>query len=297
MSWLQVHMRLGSSDLPSVESLLEELGALSLTLMDAHDQPIFEPAPGEIPLWDNIKVSALFEADVDPLLVHAALDAMASVTLHEWSQEILEDEDWERNWMARFEPMLFGDRLWIVPSWHKPPVADAVNISLDPGMAFGSGTHETTSLCLEFLSGEDLNEQQVLDFGCGSGILAVAALKLGAAHADGVDIDPQALIASRNNAEKNGIDAARFPLFLPEDAPEREYDYVIANILSGPLISLVETLATRTRSGGRILLSGILRDQADSVRETYQTWFDMDEPEFKGDWTRLTGTRRAPANH
>lgn len=297
MSWLQVHMRLGSTELPAVELLLEELGALSLTLMDAQDQPIFEPAPGEIPLWDNIKVTALFEADTDAWLVRAALDSMESVTLHEWSQEALEDEDWERNWMARFEPMRFGDNLWIVPTWHEAPQPQAVNISLDPGLAFGSGTHETTSLCLDWLSNASLQGKDVLDFGCGSGILAIAALLLGAKHADGVDIDPQALIASRDNADKNNIPAHRFPLFLPADAPEREYELVVANILSGPLIGLVETLATRTQSSGKILLSGILRDQAQMVRDAYQPWFDMDEPVYKGDWTRLTGTRRNTPNH
>ncbi|CAG0911800.1 unnamed protein product, partial [Cyprideis torosa] len=183
------------------------------------------------------------------------------------------------------------------PTWHEAPQPQAVNISLDPGLAFGSGTHETTSLCLDWLSNASLQGKDVLDFGCGSGILAIAALLLGAKHADGVDIDPQALIASRDNADKNNIPAHRFPLFLPADAPEREYELVVANILSGPLIGLVETLATRTQSSGKILLSGILRDQAQMVRDAYQPWFDMDEPVYKGDWTRLTGTRRNTPNH
>lgn len=297
MAWLQVHMRLGSDNLSAVETVLEELGVLSLTLMDAQDQPIFEPPLGELPVWDDVKVTALFEADADPWLIHAAIDSLPGVTLHEWRQEILEDDDWERKWMERFEPMSFGDKLWIVPSWHKAPDPDGINISLDPGLAFGSGTHETTSLCLEWLATEDIAGQTALDFGCGSGILAIAAIKLGVARVDGVDIDPQALIASRDNAHKNHIADQQFPLFLPEADPELEYDLVIANILSGPLVELSESLAQRTRSGGRILLSGILREQAQQVAEAYAPWFQMEQPVFKGDWTRLSGTRLDQTNH
>ncbi|CAG0907737.1 unnamed protein product [Cyprideis torosa] len=291
MAWLQIHTRLSSSDYSAVETLLEDLGALSLTLMDALDQPIFEPPLGSEPLWNEIKVSALFDADTDPFLIHAALQGLNEVSLHEWRDERLEDDDWERKWMARFKPMQFGSNLWIVPSWHEAPDPDAVNISLDPGLAFGSGTHETTALCLQWLSEQTLNECDVLDFGCGSGILAIAALKLGAKRADGIDIDPQAITASRNNAEKNGIDLDDFSLHLADDLPSEPYDVVVANILSVPLIELSETLATFCRAGGRIALSGILREQATSVSEAYAPWFTMSEPEFRGDWTRLTGTR------
>lgn len=194
--------------------------------------------------------------------------------------------------MDNFHPMRFGQRLWIVPSWHAAPEPDAVNLLLDPGLAFGTGTHPTTALCLEWLDAQPLDGMQVLDFGCGSGILAIAALLLGAEHAVGTDIDVQALEASRDNAGRNGIDPARFPLYLPEQLPQGQADVVVANILAGPLVALAPRIIERVKPGGRLALSGILLEQAEEVRAAYTSQFDLDPTAEKDGWVRITGVRR-----
>ena len=194
--------------------------------------------------------------------------------------------------MDNFQPMRFGQRLWIVPSWHEAPEPEAVNLLLDPGLAFGTGTHPTTSLCLQWLDGEPVQGLQVLDFGCGSGILAIAALLLGAERAVGTDIDVQALEASRENANRNGIDPARFPLYLPADLPGEPADVVVANILAGPLVGLAEQITRLTRIGGRLALSGILAEQAEDVRAAYAGCFDLEPTATLDGWVRISGTRR-----
>lgn len=194
--------------------------------------------------------------------------------------------------MDNFHPMRFGQRLWIVPSWHAAPEPDAVNLLLDPGLAFGTGTHPTTALCLEWLDAQPLDGMQVLDFGCGSGILAIAALLLGAEHAVGTDIDVQALEASRDNAGRNGIDPARLPLYLPEQLPQGQADVVVANILAGPLVDLAPRIIERVKPGGRLALSGILLEQAEEVRSAYTSQFDLDPTAEKDGWVRITGVRR-----
>lgn len=194
--------------------------------------------------------------------------------------------------MDNFHPMRFGQRLWIVPSWHAAPEPDAVNLLLDPGLAFGTGTHPTSALCLEWLDAQPLDGMQVLDFGCGSGILAIAALLLGAEHAVGTDIDVQALEASRDNAGRNGIDPARFPLYLPEQLPQGQADVVVANILAGPLVALAPRIIERVKPGGRLALSGILLEQAEEVRAAYTSQFDLDPTAEKDGWVRITGVRR-----
>ena len=212
MSWLQLRLAITPEQAPTLEDQLLELGAVSVTFMDAEDQPIFEPDLGTTPLWSNTHLLALFEADTDPeaLLQHLRLLWQAELPPHEL--EKIEDQDWERSWMDNFHPMRFGERLWIVPSWHAAPEPDAVNLLLDPGLAFGTGTHPTTSLCLQWLDAQQLQGKTLIDFGCGSGILAIAGLLLGAEHAVGTDIDIQALEASRDNAQRNQVADDRFDL-------------------------------------------------------------------------------------
>ncbi|MCW3150699.1 50S ribosomal protein L11 methyltransferase [Stutzerimonas stutzeri] len=292
MPWLQVRLAITPDQAEALEDQLLELGAVSVTFMDAEDQPIFEPDLGTTPLWSHTHLLALFEdgTDGDAVLAHLSLLRGGDLPVHE--VERIEDQDWERSWMDNFQPMRFGRRLWIVPSWHEAPEPDAVNLLLDPGLAFGTGTHPTTALCLEWLDGQELAGCRVLDFGCGSGILGIAALLLGAESALGTDIDPQALEASQDNAGRNGIDPTRFPVYLPTDLPQQPVDVVVANILAGPLVQLAPTITALVKPGGRLALSGILAEQADEVRAAYQDTFDLDPTEDKEGWVRISGTRR-----
>jgi ribosomal protein L11 methyltransferase len=290
MSWLQVRLALTPAQAETYEDLMLELGAVSVTFMDAEDQPIFEPDLGTTPLWSQTHLLALFEGDTDAAALEQRVQLLANGLTYE--VERLEDQEWERSWMDNFQPMRFGQRLWIVPSWHEAPEPEAVNLLLDPGLAFGTGTHPTTSLCLQWLDGEPVQGLQVLDFGCGSGILAIAALLLGAERAVGTDIDVQALEASRENANRNGIDPARFPLYLPADLPTEQADVVVANILAGPLVGLAEQITRLTRIGGRLALSGILAEQAEDVRAAYAGCFDLEPTATLDGWVRISGTRR-----
>lgn len=290
MSWLQVRLALTPAQAETYEDLMLELGAVSVTFMDAEDQPIFEPDLGTTPLWSQTHLLALFEGDTDAAALEQRVQLLANGLTYE--VERLEDQEWERSWMDNFQPMRFGKRLWIVPSWHEAPEPDAVNLLLDPGLAFGTGTHPTTSLCLQWLDGEPVAGLQVLDFGCGSGILAIAALLLGAERAVGTDIDVQALEASRENANRNGLDPARFPLYLPADLPAEPADVVVANILAGPLVGLAEQITRLTRIGGRLALSGILAEQAEDVRAAYAGCFDLEPTATLDGWVRISGTRR-----
>ncbi|WP_426944266.1 50S ribosomal protein L11 methyltransferase [Pseudomonas oryzihabitans] len=290
MSWLQVRLALTPAQAETYEDLMLELGAVSVTFMDAEDQPIFEPDLGTTPLWSQTHLLALFEGDTDAAALEQRVQLLANGLVYE--VERLEDQEWERSWMDNFQPMRFGQRLWIVPSWHEAPEPEAVNLLLDPGLAFGTGTHPTTSLCLQWLDGEPVQGLQVLDFGCGSGILAIAALLLGAERAVGTDIDVQALEASRENANRNGIDPARFPLYLPADLPGEPADVVVANILAGPLVGLAEQITRLTRIGGRLALSGILAEQAEDVRAAYAGCFDLEPTSTLDGWVRISGTRR-----
>nr|WP_059390399.1 50S ribosomal protein L11 methyltransferase [Pseudomonas toyotomiensis] len=292
MPWLQVRLAITPEQAETYEDALLEVGAVSVTFMDAEDQPIFEPDLGTTPLWSNTHLLALFEADTDETALLAHLQLLCGGALPEHHVERIEDQDWERSWMDGFQPMRFGQRLWIVPSWHAAPQPDAVNLLLDPGLAFGTGTHPTTALCLEWLDGQNLDNCSVLDFGCGSGILAIAALLLGAPQAAGTDIDPQALEASRDNASRNGIDPARFPVYLPADLPQQPADVVVANILAGPLVSLAPQITALVKGGGRLALSGILAEQAEEVRAAYASAFDLDPTAIKDGWVRISGVKR-----
>ncbi|AMX01540.1 50S ribosomal protein L11 methyltransferase [Microbulbifer thermotolerans] len=291
MPWLQLRVDTDREHAEKIEEALLFAGAVSVTLQDNADQPILEPGLGEVPLWDHTRVTGLFDAEVDTAVTEAKAAAYLCELLPNARWEQLEDKDWEREWMSHYKPIRCGDKLWICPSWCEPPEPEAVNLLLDPGLAFGTGTHPTTFLCLQWLGQENLTGKNVIDFGCGSGILGIGAILLGAARASGTDIDPQALIASRDNAERNGIDPARFPVYLPEQLPREKADIVLANILAGPLVELAPQLSELTRIGGRICLSGILSSQADQVKAAYREWIDFDADGLHEDWVRLSGTR------
>jgi ribosomal protein L11 methyltransferase len=259
---------------------------------DAADQPLFEPDPGTTPLWSATRITALFEATADLSALKQRLASTFGATLVErLHEDTLQDQDWERVWLDQFHPMQFGRRLWVCPAGQRPDCdKDAVLIDLDPGLAFGTGTHATTALCLQWLDGHPPDNQRVLDYGCGSGILAIAALKLGAAAVWGVDIDEQALWASRENAARNGVDAGLMT-GLPEALPDQRFDLLLANILANPLIELAPRLAGLVRAGGDLVLSGILAEQAETVRAAYECWFSLSDAVERGGWVRLHGVR------
>ena len=293
MAWLELSLIVAAEQQAGVEAALEELGALAVTLLDAEDHPIFEPAPGETPLWPQIAMSALFEAASDRAgLVHVLTELVPELGPERISFRHVEDQDWTRTWMDRFQPMRFGRRLRIYP-WNIEPPGDegAVVVRLDPGLAFGTGTHPTTALCLEWLDAQDLAGRQVVDYGCGSGVLAIAALKLGAARVVGVDNDLQALTASRDNAERNrvGNDLA---LATPDAFVPFEADVLVANILAGPLEELAPLFARCVKAGGAIALSGILRGQETALVARYAEWFDAIAVEAREDWMRIGARRR-----
>ncbi|CAM3538398.1 50S ribosomal protein L11 methyltransferase [Parendozoicomonas haliclonae] len=292
MSWIQIKLDTTPDHSESVEDLLLECGALAVTFLDGCDQPLYEPDLGTTPLWNNLRIIGLFTADADMDAVIAHLNETIPGSYQAHRVEIVEDKDWEREWMTHFHPMQFGERLWVCPSWKEVPDANAVNLMLDPGLAFGTGTHPTTALCLKWLDAQDLAGKQVIDYGCGSGILAIGALLLGAEHALGVDTDPQALEASRDNAERNKIASGRLHVCYPKDTPDTMADVMVANILAGPLMSLAETLASHTKPGGKLALSGILSEQAEDVLAAYEPWFEMDPVTEMDGWVRLSGVRR-----
>jgi len=305
MAFLELSIPCTEAEQPRIEQALEDVGALAVTLVDAHadapdEQAIFEPGVGQTPLWGEMVLTALFEAETPRELLLQALAASDEGIDWSWASfREVADQDWERAWMDQYEPLRFGEHTWIVPWNHALPdgvdAERAAVVRLDPGLAFGSGTHPTTALCLAWLDRLAiegvLQDARVLDFGCGSGILALAALKLGAQSATGVDNDPQALAATADNAERNDVDA-RLHVYLPGDEPVATYPVVVANILASALIELADTLAARVAPGGRIALSGILVGQEDEVLERYRPHFDPLRVERLEDWVRIDGVRR-----
>ncbi len=288
--WLQAHLVVDKTQAPLIELLFEDLGAEAVTLGDAADEPMLEPGPGEMPLWQATQVTGLFPGDTDPDSLRSAIDqALSTDTSRDLTLERLQDRDWERAWLDRFQPMRFGRRLWIRPSGHQVTEADAVVIDLDPGLAFGTGTHPTTALCLGWLDGHEVRGKTVIDFGCGSGVLAIAALKLGASRAIAVDHDPQAVIATRDNAIRNGV-ADRLEVMHSEDFSEQQADIVLANILANILIDLAPRIGALVKPAGRLVLSGILEPQATGVAEAYAGAIDFDEPQLRAGWALLQGT-------
>jgi ribosomal protein L11 methyltransferase len=288
---LQLTIDIGGRNPEPYEDALFELGAVSVTLEDAADDPVLEPAPGATPLWPTVVVKAVFEAGSDADVIAAALaqvlpDAPAP------RFEILPDKSWEREWLKDFRPMRFGRRLWVCPGGLPADDADAVRVELDPGLAFGTGTHPTTALCLTWLDAQDIAGQQLVDYGCGSGILAIAAAKLGAARVLAIDIDPQALLATRDNAARNDV-GDKLAVTGDPALDERSADLLLANILAGPLVDLAPRFARALRPGGRLALSGLLTDQADTVTAAYRPWFDIATTATRDGWALLAGQRRA----
>jgi len=299
MSWIQLTLQTDKANNDKAEQALLDAGALSVTFRDAEDNPVLEPLPGETPLWDKIILTGLFEADINTESLKSKIKSQLGEKTA-LKLEVLEDKDWVRAWMDDYKPMQFGKRLWVCPKHLRPPDPNAVNLMLDPGLAFGTGTHPTTALCLEWLDSTDnknngIKNKQIIDFGCGSGVLAIAALMLGAKHCDGTDIDPQAIIASKDNAIENNVEE-RLDLFLPADMPADKfyasYDIVLANILAGPLTELAQQLAGYCKSGGDIVLSGILETQSEKIIQAYSPWFNLDPIAVKGDWIRVTGKKK-----
>ncbi|MBN3191676.1 50S ribosomal protein L11 methyltransferase [Pectobacterium brasiliense] len=294
MPWIQLKINTSGKVAEQLGDVMMESGAVSVTFQDTHDNPVFEPLPGETRLWGDTDAIALYDAETDMNAVIAMLEQEPLLGVgFKHKIEQLEDKDWEREWMDNFHPMQFGKRLWICPSWRDIPDPTAVNVMLDPGLAFGTGTHPTTALCLQWLDGLDLEGKTIIDFGCGSGILAIAALKLGAARAIGIDIDPQAIQASRDNAQRNGV-SERLELYLPKDQPANlSADVVVANILAGPLRELAPLISDLPKAGGHLGLSGVLATQAEGVAEAYADKFTLDPVAEREEWCRITGQRRA----
>jgi ribosomal protein L11 methyltransferase len=293
MPWIQLRLSADEDTAEKYSDWLSACGAQAVTFIDAKDTPIYEPLPGDdVIYWNNTVVMGLYDAshDMDKVLnylksIHPDKANMA------YKLEQLEDKDWEREWMDNFHPMKFGERLWICPSWREVPEPNAVNVMLDPGLAFGTGTHPTTALCLTWLDGLDLKGKTVVDFGCGSGILSLAALKLGAKKVIGIDIDPQALQASLENAKRNQCED-RLELFLPKDQPQFKADVVVANILAGPLRELAPVIIEYVASKGVLALSGVLEEQAEQLQSIYGEFCQMDPIKVQEEWVRLSGVRK-----
>lgn len=296
MPWIQAIIDTNPAQTDVLEDLLMAVGAQAVTMRDGGNQPIYEPKLGTTPLWDNVVLVALFDAE-DP--VDSQLQQLAVIYKEEfeldfpaYKLELVEDKDWVREWMDTFKPMPFGQRLWICPSWLEPEDPNAVNLNLDPGLAFGTGTHPTTALCLKWLDQAKLEGKTVMDFGCGSGILGIAAMLLGATRLYGIDIDPQAILASDENTQRNRVDSSVASFFLPEDAPEVQTDLVLANILSGPLVELKDSILSYLKPGGEVVLSGILASQAQTVADAYAADCDHIVITEEDGWVRICAQKR-----
>lgn len=292
MSWIQIQFAISKNKQEVLESALMACGALSLTYQDAADQPILEPELYQTPLWDELLLTALFDASIEVKQTLAQCQRLFGAELPQHKVEILEDKDWVREWMDSYKPLQMGERLWICPSWHEPIAGDAVNIMLDPGLAFGTGTHPTTAMCLRRLDALNCQGKTVVDYGCGSGILAIAALLLGASSAVGIDIDPQAISASRENAKRNAIGEQQLALYLPSQLPKLEQaDIVLANILAGPLIELSQAIMAMLKPGGTLILSGLLSEQEASLLAAFDE-IEFQAPMHDEQWLCMQGVKR-----
>ncbi len=300
MPFLQLTHSIGSADPEPFEDALLAAGASSITLEDAEDNPVLEPAPGTTPLWPRVTLKALFDSDVSREAILDTLRVDLPLPLPDASFETIEDRVWEREWLKDFKPMRFGRRLWICPGGQLPPSESRLTnheslptciVSLDPGLAFGTGTHPTTALCLEWLDNQDLRGKRVIDYGCGSGVLAIAALKLGAREVFAVDIDPQAIQATRDNAQRNGV-SGQLRVGMVEELAEFQAEVLLANILAEPLKLLAGRFADLVEPAGKIVLSGVLGLQASEVANCYTPWFDIAPAAFHDDWARIDGVRR-----
>lgn len=298
MKWLQIHITVDQAQVDYTETLLNSLGAVSVTLDDAENQDLLEPLPGETPLWNKVIVTGIYAQEDDEEIDVAALETfiraqMPDSPLH---YEFLEDQAWERTWMDAYEPIQISEKFWIVPEWMEAPEADAVNIKLDPGLAFGTGNHASTFLCLQWLGKTDVKDKIVIDYGCGSGILGVAALLLGAKKVYATDIDPQAVLATKQNADLNGV-LNHLYVGLPEEFNEtfrgKQADVLVANILAGPLMMLAPEFATLIKSEGEFALAGVIEEQVTDVSNIYSKFFDiLDVEKREENWCRISGKRK-----
>ncbi len=299
-SWLQLICSASNKHHESIEAEMESTGAISITWQDAEDEPVLEPLPGETPLWRNLIITALFESDINlSTLTQTLINNQSNWEISSVDTEVVKNQDWERVWMKDFHPMCFGENLWIVPSTtdlldvkklqNNSP--NPTSIILDPGLAFGTGTHPTTALCLEWLDKNPPKDLTVVDYGCGSGILAVAAAKLGAKHIIATDIDPQALTATKENMRRNQITSDKIPCYLPGDCPEDTVDIVLANILCGPLQELYPRLSSYVKPGGHIVISGLLTTQKEDIIKTYSADFSNFKVKQLDDWIRISATK------
>lgn len=292
MAWIQINTTVAEANAEKLSDLFVELDAVSVTFEDAGDEPIFEPELGTTPIWSQTKVIALFDAQIDPKQkLEQVKQLFPEIADNTFKVEAIEDKDWVREWMDQFQPMQFGENLWIVPSWHQAPNPNAVNLMLDPGLAFGTGTHPTTAMCLQWLDKHPPAGKTVIDYGCGSGVLALAAQKLQASNVSGTDIDPQAIQASQQNAQRNH-ETIHFALV--KDFDSEPVDLLIANILSGPLKELAPEFDRLVKSGGELVLSGLLTTQADELITHYKAFgFELTELATTDEWARLSGTKNA----
>jgi len=287
MAWIQLEVTTKSDDADAISVLLTTLGAVSITLHDAADQPLFEPEVGTHPLWQQVHVKALFDEDCDIPTIDAVLQNQTD-KFENYHIETLEDQDWEKICMEYFHPMNFGNGLWVCPSWREAPEPNAIVLNLDPGLAFGTGSHPTTALCLEWLGAHPPKDQMVIDYGCGSGILSVAAAKLEAKKVYAVDIDPQAIKATKDNAKTNKIKGSKLKVSLPKKLPVRvKADLIIANILLQPLCDLAKHFADLIKPKGNIVVSGILEDQLPILEQTYAPLFAIESTEIRDGWARV----------
>lgn len=303
MSWQQLHLQCQKDQTEFAEALLFEAGAASILLEDAGDEPLFEPLPNELPLWQEVVVTAYFDTHNSQEFIHTDFEQIASeiastVGASRFWLSTLDDKDWTREWMSHYKPICVCDDFWIVPNWQTPPHPHALNLKIDPGLAFGTGYHATTRLCLDWLYHENIHQKTVLDYGCGSGILGIGALLLGAKQVIAVDIDPQAILATKQNAKQNNVDGALTAL-LPEQFNKDAYaiDVIVANILAKPLIGFAPLFSQILPKEGRIVLAGLIKSQVDAVLSAYAPYFTMDEPFCYTHvedchWYRLSGTKK-----
>jgi ribosomal protein L11 methyltransferase len=294
MAWHQISVITNEETAPKVADYFSDIGAVSVTYMDAEDEPVYEPAIGETKIWTQTRVIALYELTADPAKIRSqALKQFQQESLKHWEFEVIEDQAWERAWMEHYRPMKFAGKLWVCPTGQEQREENTVCLILDPGLAFGTGTHPTTALCLEWLASHELAGKTVIDYGCGSGILAIAALLLGAKMVYAVDIDPQAITATECNAAKNNVQD-KIVCCLPEQfkSTNVQGDVVLANILAKPLIDMVGQIAGLVVSNGQLVLSGILAEQADSVIDAYYPFLPLNRPVQQEDWVRLAGIKQ-----
>lgn len=292
MAWNQLTFFTSRALADKLSNLLHDFGAVAVTLKEGGTEEILEPLPGETPLWSETLVTGLFEQDQDvECIIQMIMHHLDEQVFPEYKIEEIVDQDWERVWLKDFKPMQFGEGIWVIPSAFEAMDDSAINVFLDPGLAFGTGTHPTTALCLQWLDGQSLKNQTVIDYGCGSGILAIVAAKLGAEEVFAFDIDPQAVAATKQNALNNGVEA-RVNAQLVSEFQVKAADLLLANILANPLMELAKSFSDMLKPGANLVISGILQEQADEVLNSYMAWFDMNPPKTQDQWVMLSGCRR-----